>query len=157
MIEAGQPAPDFTAQTTDGRTVRLADLGGRAVVLYFFPRAFTYGCTIEAQQFKEAYPEIQKLGAELYGVSPDSHPTQCDFAGHLGIPFPMIGDEDMGVGEKFGVPFPFVKRYRRVSFVIDDARVVRSVIKHEIMISRHREDVLECLTQLARERAAKAG
>ena len=73
-------------------------------------------CTIEARQFSEAYGDIQALGAELFGVSPDDHPTQCSFAAEMKAPFPMIGDASHEVAERFGVPFPFVKRYRRVSF-----------------------------------------
>ena len=112
---------------------------------------------MEARQFGEAYPEIQAHGAELFGISPDEHPTQCDFVASLQAPFPMIGDADHQIGEKFGVPFPFVKRYRRVSFVVDGAGIVRAVIKHEIRISGHREDVMECLAELARERARTGG
>ena len=94
MITLNAPAPDFEALTTDGRTVRLADFRGRTLVLYFFPRAFTPGCSREADLFREAYPEIQAAGAEIIGVSTDDHQTQCDFAADRSVPFPMVGDAD---------------------------------------------------------------
>ena len=77
MLKIGDHAPDFTAQATNGSTVSLAALRGRPVVIYFFPKAFTMGCTVETRQFCDNYERIRKLGAEIIGISADKFDQQC--------------------------------------------------------------------------------
>src|SRR5438309_10309166 len=80
MLKIGDHAPDFTAQATNGSTVSLSALRGHPVVIYFFPKAFTMGCTVETRRFCDNYEQIKKLGAELIGISADKFDAQCKFA-----------------------------------------------------------------------------
>jgi thioredoxin-dependent peroxiredoxin len=142
MPAVGEPAPDFTARTTDGRTVTLSELRGRYVVLYFFPRAFTPGCTRETIRFRDAHADIEALGGTVIGVSVDDHKTQCDFASATKATFPMIGDHDHTISRLYGVIRPFLKLDRRVTYVIDPAGVIQGVFEHEFQISKHLDAVL---------------
>lgn len=141
MIGVGQPAPDFQALATDGRTLSLAGLRGRWVVLYFFPRAFTPGCTIETKRFRDNYPDLQRLGAEVIGVSTDPHTRQCDFAASLQASFPLVGDEDGTIARAYGVLWPLLGVAKRVTFVINPDGVVAALFRHEVQISKHLDDV----------------
>ncbi len=154
MIKLGQPAPDFTAQTTLGTPFRLSALRGQKVVLYFFPKAFTPGCTREAAQFRDAHEELKALGAEVIGISTDDHKTQCNFAGSVKATFPMIGDGDGKIAEAFDVFWPFFKLARRVTFLIDEQGIVRGVYQHELRIGQHTDDVLHALKKLAKPKAS---
>lgn len=141
MLKIGDPAPDFTAQTTSGATVSLRALRGRPVVVYFFPKAFTMGCTIETRQFRDNYEELRKLGAEVVGISADKFDLQCRFASDNRLPFPLVGDEDKRICEAFGVLWPLIKIPQRITFIIDEEGIVRAVFHHEVQISRHLDDV----------------
>jgi peroxiredoxin Q/BCP len=145
MIQVGEPAPDFTARATDGRTLHLAELRGRPVVLYFFPKAFTPGCTAETRAFRDNYPELRALGAEVIGVSIDDLDTQCRFAGAQQVTFPMVGDRDRSISRAYGVLWPIVPVDKRVTFVIDEAGLVAAVFRHELQVLRHLDDVFHFL------------
>ncbi|WP_019586807.1 peroxiredoxin [Deinococcus apachensis] len=99
----GQPAPEFDARSDDGRPIRLADLRGRWVVLYFYPRANTPGCSIEAQRFEAALPEFERLGATVIGVSTDTEARQANFRDFCGLSFPLIPDGDRTLSRTYGV------------------------------------------------------
>jgi peroxiredoxin Q/BCP len=148
MLRVGAPAPDFTGQATDGSTVKLADLRGSYVVLYFFPKAFTPGCMQETQRFRDAYADLSALGAKVIGISVDDHETQCKFAEAAKANFPMIGDEDGAISTLYGVLRPFLKLDRRVTYVIDPQGIVRGVFEHEFQISKHLDGVLHLLEEL---------
>lgn len=148
MIQLGDHAPDFTATTTQGETIQLSKLRGKPVVLYFFPKAFTPGCSKQAEQFRDNYEELRELGAEVIGVSTDDHRTQCDFAGQKGVPFPMIGDEDGSIARKFDVFWPFFKMVRRVTFLIDPEGRIKGVYRHEIRVGKHVDQVLMALRKM---------
>ncbi|HEX8701711.1 MAG TPA: peroxiredoxin [Myxococcaceae bacterium] len=147
MIQVGDRAPDFTATDCQGRSVSLSSLRGRRVVLFFFPKAFTPGCTIETRAFRDNHGEIQSLGAELVGVSVDSVRTQCAFATKEDIHFALLGDEDRRISSRYEVLWPVLNVDRRVTFIIDPAGVVESVIRHEIRVYRHLDDVLRYLRE----------
>jgi peroxiredoxin Q/BCP len=91
-IEAGKKAPAFALQDASGKTVSLADYAGKDVILYFYPRDDTPGCTKEACGFRDAWKEIQKLGAIVVGVSPDSGASHQKFAAKYRLPFPLLSD-----------------------------------------------------------------
>ena len=148
MLKVGDRIPEFTAQTADGKTIRSAELRGKHVVLYFFPKAFTTGCSIETKQFRDAYPDLQKAGAEVLGVSVDDGKTQNDFACSLGVSFPMIGDHGKQLSKQFGVLWPLLGVPRRVTFLIDKEGVIRGVFNHELQIGRHLDDALALLKTL---------
>jgi peroxiredoxin Q/BCP len=151
MLKVGDVAPDFEGVDCGGQPVRLRDFRGRKVVLFYFPKAFTMGCTREVRHFRDHQTRIRELGAELVGVSVDSFETQCAFAKAERVEFPMLGDPDRRLSNLYGVLWPLVRLDRRVTFVIDGQGVVEEVIEHEVRVSRHLDDVLATL-----ERGAKA-
>jgi peroxiredoxin Q/BCP len=100
-IREGKPAPPFTLADADGKPVSLADYAGKHVILYFYPRDDTPGCTKEACGFRDAWKEIGKLGAVVLGVSPDSGETHQKFAKKYRLPFPLLSDPDKKVMAKY--------------------------------------------------------
>jgi peroxiredoxin Q/BCP len=147
MIHVGDSAPDFTAIDCQGRTVSLSSLRGRRVVLFFFPKAFTPGCTIETRAFRDNHGHIQSLGAELVGISVDSVRTQCAFAATEDIHFSLIGDEDRQISTRYDVLWPVLNVDRRVTFIINPAGIVEAIIRHELRVYRHLDDVLRYLQE----------
>ncbi|MHA7632678.1 peroxiredoxin [Corallococcus sp. M7] len=145
MIAVGELAPDFAATDCHGQTVRLSELRGRRVVLFFFPRAFTVGCTIENRAFRDNHERIRRLGAELVGVSVDTLTTQCDFAEQEGIHFALLGDDERRISRSWGVLWPVLNIDRRVTFIVGADGVVEHVIHHEVRVYRHLDDVLKYL------------
>lgn len=102
MLEEGQRAPAFTLQAADGKTVKLADYAGKSLVVYFYPRDDTPGCTREAQAFNQALPKLAKLGAAVVGVSKDSTASHCKFRDKYALEFPLLSDPDTAVIQKYG-------------------------------------------------------
>src|SRR6266852_2094862 len=96
-------APDFTLQDQNGKELSLKDFRGKVVVLYFYPRADTPGCTIESCEFRDTYKPIQKTGAVLLGISPDTPQAQKKFQDKFSLPFPLVADADKKVADAFGV------------------------------------------------------
>src|SRR5690349_437903 len=101
MVEEGKKAPAFNLPSSDGDNVKLADLAGKIVVLYFYPRDNTPGCTVEAEGFRDALPKLKKLGAVVLGVSKDSIASHCKFRDKFGLTFPLLTDADGAVMEKY--------------------------------------------------------
>ncbi|WP_216319031.1 peroxiredoxin [Deinococcus aestuarii] len=99
----GQPAPEFDARSDDGRPVRLTELRGSWVVLYFYPRANTPGCSVEARRFEAALPEFGRLNAQVVGVSTDTEARQANFRDTCSLSFPLIPDGDRSVSRAYGV------------------------------------------------------
>lgn len=99
----GDPAPDFEKRSDDGRLIRLADLRGRWVVLFFYPRASSLGCSVEAQRFEAAVPAFEGLGAEVIGVSTDTEARQASFRDSCTLSFPLLPDSDRSVCRAYGV------------------------------------------------------
>jgi thioredoxin-dependent peroxiredoxin len=102
-ININDTAPDFTLQDENDKTVSLKDLRGKVVVLYFYPRADTPGCTVQACSFRDTYTQIQKTGAVLLGVSPDTPKAQKKFQEKFQLPFSLLADADKKVAEAYGV------------------------------------------------------
>ena len=102
MIKTGEPAPPFALSDADGRTVALKDLAGKHVVLYFYPKDDTPGCTKEACGFRDAWHDLQALGAVVLGVSPDSGASHTRFAEKYRLPFPLLSDPDKRVMQEYG-------------------------------------------------------
>jgi thioredoxin-dependent peroxiredoxin len=103
MPEAGEPAPDFTLPSSAGGTVSLADLRGQRVIVYFYPKDDTPGCTAEACGFRDAWPELQEAGVVVLGISKDGTRSHEKFARKYGLPFTLLSDEDHAVAERYGV------------------------------------------------------
>ena len=102
MLEVGKKAPAFTLESSDGGNVKLSDLAGQIVVLYFYPRDNTPGCTVEAKDFRTAVPALRKLGATVIGVSKDSIASHCKFRDKYKLNFPLLSDADGKVLEAYG-------------------------------------------------------
>jgi peroxiredoxin Q/BCP len=129
-LKAGDPAPDFTAATNGGGKVSLADFKGKHVVLYFYPRDDTPGCTKEACAFREAYAALQKKGAVVLGVSVDPVKSHEKFAAKLKLPFPLLADEDRHIvraygawGEKTFMGRKFLGTHRVTFLIGPDGRI----------------------------------
>jgi peroxiredoxin Q/BCP len=103
VIEEGKPAPDFELRTDAGETVKLSDLRGQPVVLYFYPKDDTPGCTTEACEFRDAYDVFRERGAEILGVSPDDVGSHGKFKTKYELPFTLLADPEHEVAEKYGV------------------------------------------------------
>jgi peroxiredoxin Q/BCP len=144
MVKLGDRAPDFSAPCSTGGTVTLTDYCGQLVVLYFFLRIHwtARGCIQETRRFRDNYPELRALGAEVIGVSTDRYDATCKFALENQVTFPMVGDEDRSISRAYGVLRPILPLDRRVTFVLDEQQVVRAVFRHEFQVSRHLDDVL---------------
>ncbi len=152
MLSTGDRVPDFESVDCRGRPVRLRDFRGRRVVLFFFPKAFSSGCTEEVRHFRDNQGRIRELGGELIGISVDRFETQCAFAKQENVDFPLLGDSDRRLSGLFGVLWPLVRVDRRVTFIIGPDGVVEDVIQHEMRVYRHLDDVLATL-----ERKGEAG
>jgi len=125
LLRAGAALPDLRARTHTGDEIRFADLKGKPVVVYFYPKDDTPGCTIEAQEIRDLYGEIQGTGAVVLGVSTDGMASHKAFAEKYQLPFVLLVDEDRRIAEAFGVPLKS-GRASRVSFVFgSDGRVAR--------------------------------
>jgi peroxiredoxin Q/BCP len=137
MITEGEPAPDFTLPSDSGASVTLSQLRGKPVVLYFYPRDDTPGCTAQACDIRDVWGELQRTGAVVLGVSPDSPNKHAKFREKHGLPFTLLSDEEHDVGEKYGTwveKSMYGKTYmgmERSTFVIDAdgnvAKVMRKV------------------------------
>ncbi len=142
----GKPAPDFTATAQDGTSVHLAALKGKPVVVYFYPKDETPGCTKEACSFRDTWQDIAKTGAVLIGVSADSGDSHKGFAEHYKLPFLLISDPDGHIGASYGVPF--TDHHARQTFVIGaDGRVVK--VYRKVDVTTHAAEVLADLTHLS--------
>jgi thioredoxin-dependent peroxiredoxin len=151
-IEPGQRAPTFTLSADDGSKVRLADLKGRPVVLYFYPRDDTPGCTREACAFRDQHQRLKKLGAVVLGVSTDSVESHRKFRDKYGLNFPLLADMDHKVAEKYGAwreKNLYGKKsmgVQRSTFLIDAEGKVARVWK-SVKVDGHDRQVLEALAE----------
>lgn len=143
MLKAGDLAPEIDAPASDGKRFRLsAQTNKLCTVVYFFPKAFTPGCTKETIRFRDNFPELALAGASVVGISTDDHETQCAFADSLRAPFPMIPDADRRISNAYGVLMPLIRIPRRVTFIVNPLRTIDAVFEHNIQIAKHRDDVL---------------
>jgi thioredoxin-dependent peroxiredoxin len=101
--QPGMPAPDFTLPSNEGQPVHLADLHGKRVILYFYPKDDTPGCTVEACGFRDAWPELREAGVVVLGISRDTVKSHQKFAAKHGLPFTLLSDEDGSVARQYGV------------------------------------------------------
>jgi peroxiredoxin Q/BCP len=154
MLQAGDQAPDFELPDQNGEPVRLADLKGQTVVLYFYPRADTPGCTTQACGVRDRDADYKAAGARVIGVSPDEPEALKKFAGKYDLDFTLLADPDHAVAEAYGAwgeKSMYGKKYMgilRNTYVIDpDGRVARVLPK--VQPKKHDALVLEALAELA--------
>ncbi len=150
MIEEGQAAPDFELVSDSGETIKLSDLQGKPVVLYFYPKDDTPGCTKQACAFRDAYAEFRERGAVVLGVSPDDADSHRAFKEKCSLPFPLLADPEHEVADRYGVwgeKSYAGKTYlgvNRSTFVIGaDGNVVRAM--YGVNPERNPEEVLAAL------------
>ena len=153
MIETGATAPDFELADQDGVTVKLSGLRGKTVVLYFYPKADTPGCTVQACGVRDRSSEYDAADAVVLGVSPDKVAALRKFADKYGLPFTLLSDPEHAVAESYGV---WVEKSRsgrtysgnsRTTFIIDAAGVVRHVIP-KVTPATHDDEVLAAIAAL---------
>jgi thioredoxin-dependent peroxiredoxin len=150
MVEEGKPAPDFELQSDTGDTVRLSDFRGKPVVVYFYPKDDTPGCTTQACGIRDAYGEFERAGAVVLGVSPDDESSHVEFRNKYELPFTLLADEDHAVAEEYGVWGE--KKYmgksymgiNRSTFVIDADGNVKKAMR-DVKPATHADDVLAAL------------
>ena len=150
-VKEGDPAPAFEAKTISGETIRLADLKGKDVVLYFYPKDDTPGCTKEACSFRDAYSEFKSKGAVVLGVSPDPAKAHDKFTKKFNLPFPLLLDEEKKIINAYGVwgQKTFMGRkymgVYRVTFLIGkDGRIKK--IWPDVKPEDHANEVLAAIT-----------
>ena len=149
MLQVGQSAHDFTLTTTSGETFRLADQRGRHLVLYFYPKDDTPGCTTQACSFRDQYEDFQELGAEVVGVSSDSEQSHQKFAAKHRLPFALLADPDGQVRQRYEVPRALLGLLPgRVTFVIDKHGVIQYIFNSLSGATDHVSKAKEVLTGL---------
>jgi thioredoxin-dependent peroxiredoxin len=146
-IRIGDQAPDFTLLDQDGKTVTLSAFRGKVVVLYFYPKDFSSGCTKEACHFRDAYEDFSEAGAEVVGVSTDSQESHKRFRDTYFLPFSLLSDEKEEVKKLYGVSGHLLPA--RITFVIDKTGVVRHVFSSRIDMKAHIDEALKVLKTLS--------
>lgn len=152
-LKEGDPAPDFTADTDEGIPLQLSTLQGKRVVLYFYPKDDTPGCTIESCELRDAHPDIIAADAVVLGVSPDSVASHQKFKKKFDLPFTLIADAGHHIAERYGVwkPKKFAGReflgVKRTTFIIGrDGRIAK--IFRDVAPRGHAEEVEDALAKL---------
>ena len=149
-IKAGDMAPNFTLQSQTGASVTLSDFRGKkAVVLYFYPKDNTPGCTAESCTFRDRFQEFQDLGAEVIGISDDSPASHQAFASQYNLPFTLVSDSGSSVRKIYGVPATLGLIPGRVTYVIDKNGTVRHVFDSQFNPKKHVDKALVILRELA--------
>jgi peroxiredoxin Q/BCP len=151
VIEVGDPAPEFALSSDTGETISLSSLRGRPVVLYFYPKDDTPGCTKQACGIRDVYGEFEKAGAVVLGVSPDNEGSHVKFKQKYDLPFTLLADTDHSVAEQYGVwaeKSYLGKKYmgvNRSTFVIGEDGTIKKVM-HDVKPATHADDVLAALS-----------
>ena len=151
MVEEGKPAPDFELTSDAGDRVKLSDFRGKPIVLYFYPKDDTPGCTTQAQGIRDNYSAFSDRGAVVLGISPDDETSHVKFKEKYGLPFTLLADPEHEVAERYGVWGE--KRYggrthwgvNRTTFVVAPDGTVAKVM-HRVKPDTHADDVLAALS-----------
>jgi peroxiredoxin Q/BCP len=147
-LKIGDKAPDFIAKDQDGKIHRLEDYAGKKLVVFFYPKASTPGCTAEACDLRDNYEQFTSKNYALLGVSADSEKAQAKFRDRHKFPFPLLADEDKSVINEFGVwgPKKFMGRtydgIHRITFIIDENGIIEDVIS-DVKTKAHAAQILK--------------
>ncbi len=144
-IQVGAKAPEFTSLLTTGDVVKLNDYKGKKVVLYFYPKDDTPGCTVEACGLRDQYEKIRGLGAEILGVSTDNVASHQHFTKKFDLPFQLVADSDKSITKAYGVLNENSGNARRVTFIIDEKGVVEKVFD-PVKAAEHTQQVVNALS-----------
>jgi peroxiredoxin Q/BCP len=151
MLSAASRAPEIDAVDNHGVRFRLSEQSKRlCTVLYFFPRAFTPGCTAETAAFRDSHADLRQLGAWIVGISTDDQPTQCRFADFMRAPFPLIADPRGEISRAYDVRWPLLNVAKRVTYVIGPSQVVLGRFHRELQITKHHDEVITFVAELAK-------
>lgn len=153
MVEVGKKAPAFNLESSEGGNVKLADLAGKIVVLYFYPRDSTPGCTVEAEGFRDAIPALKKLGAIVLGVSKDTIASHCKFRDKYKLTFPLLSDPDGKTLEAYGAWGDKVMYGKKMKGIIRSTVVIDKagkVAQHwpKVSVKGHVDAVVEAVKSL---------
>ena len=148
-LNLGDKAPAFTLPTGDGRNVSLADYQGRPVVVYFYPKDDTPGCTAEACAFRDQYQDFTQAGAEVIGISSDPPEPHARFAGKHRLPFVLLSDRDSAVRKAYGVPATLGLLPGRVTFVLDGSGIIRHMFSSQLRARQHVTEAIGVIRTLA--------
>ncbi|HMN48270.1 MAG TPA: thioredoxin-dependent thiol peroxidase [Ignavibacteriaceae bacterium] len=150
MPEVGKKAPDFTLLNQDGKKISLKDFKGKKVVLYFYPKDNTSGCTKEACSFRDDFPKFKKTDAVILGVSPDSVSSHKKFAEKYNLPFNLLADEDKKIVQLYDVwkeKSMYGKKYmgvERTTYIIDEEGKIKKIF-NKVKVDGHNVEVMEAL------------
>jgi peroxiredoxin Q/BCP len=150
MLTTGGKAPSFSLRSDAGDTINLDDFKGRKVVLYFYPKDDTSGCTVEACEFRDSWAAVKRTGAALFGISPDGVESHQKFKRKYDLPFPLLADTDHAVAERYGAwgeKSMYGRRYQgilRSTVIVDEAGRVAKVFE-KVKPKGHAKAVLEAL------------
>ncbi|MBW4634684.1 MAG: peroxiredoxin [Iphinoe sp. HA4291-MV1] len=147
-VKVGDTAPDFTLPSQNGTPVSLRDFRGKAVVLYFYPKDDTPGCTAQSCAFRDQYEVFKTAGAEVIGVSGDSPESHQKFAAKYQLPFTLLSDKGDQVRKQYGATAAFGLIPGRVTYIIDNQGVVRYVFDSMFNFKGHVEEAFKTLQQL---------
>ena len=153
-VEEGISAPDFTLNSQEGKPVSLRDFKGKWVVLYFYPKDFTSGCTVEAHNFQRDLAEYESRGAVILGVSVQDENTHEKFCTKEGLHFKLLADTKKTVSSTYGSVMPLIGLSKRHTFLIDPQGVVRKIYL-DVNPGKHSQEVLAELDQLQKNTAGK--
>jgi thioredoxin-dependent peroxiredoxin len=150
MLEVGKKAPDFSLFNQDEKKITLEDYLGKNVILYFYPKDDTSGCTKEACSFRDNIPKFSKADAVILGISPDSVKSHKKFSEKYKLPFNLLADEEKKVIEKYGVwkeKSMYGRKYmgvERTTFIIDEKGTIKKIF-NKVKVDGHENEVLEAL------------
>jgi peroxiredoxin Q/BCP len=148
-IANGSPAPEFELPDHNGKAVTLGQFSGRSVVLFFYPKDDTTGCTIEACRFRDDFEKFTDVGAEVLGISDDSSESHRKFISKYKLPFTLLSDKGGRVRTLYGVKKTFGIIPGRVTFVIDRDGIVKHVFSSQSSPAKHVDEALRRLAELA--------
>ena len=158
MVKEGNKAPDFTTKDQNGNEVKLSDYKGKRVVLYFYPKDDTPGCTKEACSFRDADDVYTEKGIKVFGISTDDEKSHQKFISKYSLPFDLLADTDKTIVEKYGVwgeKSMYGRKYMgidRATFLIDEKGIIRNIWR-SVKVTGHVEDVMETIAALGRKAA----
>lgn len=152
LPEVGKPAPEFRLKSNENKEVSLKDLRGQWVVLYFYPKDFTSGCTIQAHNFQRDLKSYEKIGAVIIGISVDSAESHKEFCAKEGLNFRLLADTEAKTSEAYGsvMDYKGSKLSARNTFIIDPAGKIARVFPN-VKVQKHSEEVLAALAELQKK------
>ena len=139
MLQLGNPAPDFELLNDQGQLIQLRKVLKKGpLLLYFYPADFTPGCTKEACDFRDQFPNVQEKNIQIFGISPQKVETHAKFRKHLNLPFDLLSDPQKNIIRAYGAEGPFGLGVRRITYLIGQDGLIKDCIKADFRISKHK-------------------